>query len=784
MNVFDPSLPRTVSKRTTATAPTLDARPGGGSGDRRPLLSIGHAERLRAGHPGRRRRRAAARHAHPVLRAGGPPGHRRARRAGGARPRGRAGLRRRAARRRARRRAGRPRRRPRPAGPPRGRADHHAHRARQRGRRRPGPRGRRRRLRHEAVRARRAAQPHPRGPAPRPGPRRRGRRVRGTGDDRPARAPGHRRRRAGARDVLRVRGALVPHGAPRQALHPPGAAARDLGRQRLPRPARDRRPHPPPAREARGEARGAEPHPHRARRGLPVPRAVRQLFRRSGLRGRLLIALVLTSALTLVVAAAALLPPLQERLKTQRVEDLQAATEADVPQFEKALLTSLRATQGDTDSARRTDLLFRVQSRANILRQRTGARVVVTDLTPERIYDTDTATPLPSRLLYQSVISGENSRTVSSDSVTVVAQLFPIGMPRKVLARHPEYERFMLITQRPLTDVAAAVEQVRRAFIAAAGIGLVFALLLGVALSTTLSRRLARLRTAAIRIAAEGPDAPTPRDLGRDEVGDLARTLAAMQEALRRQEAARRAFVSTASHELRTPLTSVQGTLELLEEDLRDGRLDTHDAQQQLAGAQGQLQRLGRLANELLDLSRLDANVPMRSEPVELGELCRAVAAEFALQARERDLDIVVEPPPGPCWAAGDPGAVARVVRILLDNALRHSPPGRPIRVVPAYHGEHATVEVCDDGPGVAEEDREIVFERFHRGSAASGAGGFGLGLAIGRGPARRMGAALDLMPRQAGEGARFRLSMRIELPAGSHHTADEAPEVAAQPQA
>ena len=64
-----------------------------------------------------------------------------------------------------------------------------------------------------------------------------------------------------------------------------------------------------------------------------------QLFRRSGLRGRLLIALVLTSALTLVVAAAALLPPLQERLKTQRVEDLQAATEADVPQFEKALVT-------------------------------------------------------------------------------------------------------------------------------------------------------------------------------------------------------------------------------------------------------------------------------------------------------------------------------------------------------------------------------------------------------------------------------------------------------------
>jgi signal transduction histidine kinase len=256
-----------------------------------------------------------------------------------------------------------------------------------------------------------------------------------------------------------------------------------------------------------------------------------------------------------------------------------------------------------------------------------------------------------------------------------------------------------------------------------------------------------------------------------------------VEGALRRREAARRAFVSTASHELRTPLTSLQGTLELLEEDLRDGRLDIGDAQTQLAGAQNQLRRLGRLASELLDLSRLDAAVAMRSEPVELGELCRAVGAEFALQAREREIEVVVEPPPGPCWAAGDPGAVARVVRILIDNALRYSPPGQPVRVVPAYHGEQATVEVCDRGPGVDEHDRELIFERFHRGGAPSGSGGFGLGLAIGRELAERMGGRLELLGPVPGEGARFRLSLKIELPAGSHH-ADEQPEVAAQPQA
>jgi signal transduction histidine kinase len=504
---------------------------------------------------------------------------------------------------------------------------------------------------------------------------------------------------------------------------------------------------------------------------------VRGVLGRSGLRGRLLIALVATSALTLAVAAAALLPPLQERLRTQRANDLEAATIADAGQFERTLRSILEETRGHPQSEVNTALTVGIQRRALNLRQRTGARVVVDDgvpptdpTRPPSVYDTDVAASLPLGQILRTLTAQQDQRTISGGNVTVSVYL-------AVTERQP----FVLVTQKPLTDVAAAVDQVRNAFIAAAGIGLIVAVVLAIALSTTLSRRLARLRAAAVRVAAEGPDAPTPTDHGRDEVGDLARTLATMQEELRRQEAARRAFVSTASHELRTPLTSLQGTLELLEEDLRDGRLDTPDAQRQVAAAQVELRRLGRLATELLDLSRLDAAVPLRSEPVELGELCRAVAAEFALQARERDVEVLVEPPPGPCWAAGDPGAVARVVRILIDNALRHSPPEEPVHVVPAYHGERATVEVADRGPGVPDEDRDRIFERFERGSAASGKGGFGLGLAIGRELAGRMDGSLELAP-PGDAGARFVLSLRIELPAGSHH-ADAAVEPAIQPQ-
>ena len=113
------------------------------------------------------------------------------------------------------------------------------------------------------------------------------------------------------------------------------------------------------------------------------------------------------------------------------------------------------------------------------------------------------------------------------------------------------------------------------------------------------------------------------------------------------------------------------------------------DAQRQVATARRGLLRLSTLAEELLDLSRLDAAVALRSEAVELGELARAVAAEFGLRAGERDTAIEVVPPTGPSWGRGDPDAVARVVRILIDNALRYGD-GHDIRVTT---GDDATVE-------------------------------------------------------------------------------------------
>ena len=504
-----------------------------------------------------------------------------------------------------------------------------------------------------------------------------------------------------------------------------------------------------------------------------------------GLRPRLLAALVFTSAVTLAVAALALLPPLQNKLTDQAATDLETATTADAPLFDRDIRASLKRSLDERKSPeeRLSDLGRDIANRAFRLRLRTDARVIVASSVPDAlpIFDTSVAGSGIPRNEILSAISNPVARTIRGDNQVIVVQ--PIDVPDDLAVnrlRVPPTDRtdlsgdFLLVTQKPLTDVSTAVRQVRTAFLAAAAVGLLVAVLLGIALATGIGRRLARLRAAAVRVAEEGPDAPTPRDEGRDEVGDLARALATMQRELRRQEAARRAFVATASHELRTPLTSLQGTIELLEEDLRHGDLDQEDARRQVLGAQRELRRLARLASELLDLSRLDADVSLRAEPVELGELCRAVAAEFELRAAEGDVDLEVPAPPGPCWGRGDPSAVARVVRILLDNALRHAPGSSTVRVVPAYHGENATVAVEDDGPGVIPDDRERIFERFERGSAPSGESGFGLGLAIGRELARKMGGELRLT--DVPSGASFVLELPIELPAGSHPEPQAAP--------
>jgi signal transduction histidine kinase len=465
-----------------------------------------------------------------------------------------------------------------------------------------------------------------------------------------------------------------------------------------------------------------------------------------GLRPRVFAALLLSSAVTLVVAALALLSPLEHRLRTDGERAVFTAIAASRSQFAEIGLA--RATKRPN-----TRELAAVVA---ILRSRTSAQVTVLDHKLSALYspaNQDLDVPDYYAQARRALLTGRGVHTLVGNEL-VAAE------PMRIGENGPTYA---VVLVRHLQYVSSAVQVVQNAFIEAAAVGFGIALLLGIALTTTLLRRLERLREAAGELERRGLDAPLHVDERRDEIGDLTRAFASMQARMRRQEEARHAFVATASHELRTPLASLDGTLELLEDDLDPRRLDLEDARERTSRAREHSRRLSSLATDLLDLSRLDAEVSLRVEPVELGELCRAVAAEFERRASQHGVHIEVHQPSPASWANGDPGAVARIVRILLDNAIGVGPSGSSVEVRMATEGSWAQLVVSDHGPGVPEPERDRIFERFQRGSAAGGHSGFGLGLAIGRELATRMGGSLTLLdsaPDVHAGGARFVLRL------------------------
>jgi signal transduction histidine kinase len=470
-------------------------------------------------------------------------------------------------------------------------------------------------------------------------------------------------------------------------------------------------------------------------------------LRPPGLRVRLVLALLLTSAVTLAVAAVTLLPPLERRLRDEEVHALLSTAQ------------SSRAAFQDADVPRGQEAAT-LAPQIRSLERRANARVVLFDAALQPVVDTrppigggqlDTQ---DARDPFGDAGVALRSGRLVSNTVGGSQGLARVSLPLKINGR-----RYVLAVHERLADVARSVDVVKTAFLNAALVGFAIAVVIGIGLATTLLRRLRRLREAAVRLGERGLSEEAPSDRGRDEIGDLARAFTSMQTQLRAQEEARKRFVATASHELRNPLASLHGVLELADDDLGVEPPDVADAREQVGRARDQSRRLSALAADLLDLSRLDADVELRREPIELGEMCRATASEFELRVRERHLGLRVEAPDEAVWAEADPGGVARIIRILLDNALRFTPLDTPVEVELSHENGFAEISVTDRGPGVQADEQEAIFERFRRGSAQGNGGGFGLGLAIGRELAERMGGSLAL-EHASQAGARFVLRL------------------------
>ncbi len=297
----------------------------------------------------------------------------------------------------------------------------------------------------------------------------------------------------------------------------------------------------------------------------------------------------------------------------------------------------------------------------------------------------------------------------------------------------------VLLLSASLQEVLSEVGLVRQRLLVAGGIVLFIVLIVGYAGAWLFARRIRKLERAAERIAGGRFDEPVV-DLGADEVGELARAFERMRVQLAQLDRARREFIANASHELRTPLFSLGGFLELL----ADEELDEATRREFLATMREQVTRLEKLATDLLDLSRLDAGqLELRREPVVLSELAQAVAEEFAAVARQSGHVVKVEGDGDAC-ALADEQRSLQIVRVLVENALVHTPPGTTVRVRTSRGPQGVSLAVEDDGPGIAPDEAPHVFERFYRvdGTQASGSG---LGLAIARELARLMGGALRL---------------------------------------
>jgi two-component system OmpR family sensor kinase len=340
---------------------------------------------------------------------------------------------------------------------------------------------------------------------------------------------------------------------------------------------------------------------------------------------------------------------------------------------------------------------------------------------------------------------------------------YRVVVPRPIPTKPKGAGNVLLLYAVPLSDLDHTLARVRLLLIFGVLGGTVLALLAGLATAQRAIRPIVELTGAAREIErTQDPRRHVPLPQADDEVAELARTLEGMLQGL---DAARsgteailerqREFVADASHELRTPLTSVLASLELLAEELGGEQADT--AQAALRSAR----RMRRLVGDLLLLARADARRVQPYQPTELDEVVMEAATEIGTVDDAHELRVDVSP----VMVCGARDELHRMVLNLIENAVKHTPPGTHINVFAGAENGDALLIVEDDGPGVPPDLGARVFERFVRGGR-DGARGSGLGLSIVHSVAESHGGSVILESSAAGGGARFEVRLPTVEPA------------------
>lgn len=475
---------------------------------------------------------------------------------------------------------------------------------------------------------------------------------------------------------------------------------------------------------------------------------------RWGIREKLTLLFFAVTLIAVTVNFLIVVPRLELRLRGDRVKDMTATANRISPTLDNIFRTIDPQLASPPESVwvnPVTSFSASVGDRIAILRKETTAGplgpitrfYVVYDPTRE----TDSGSSIQDPIAERAVTSKRQASGISDFGTGLHAQTATPLIDSTGTAVGA------VVYSTSLSGVTATVRQIARRQLLSAMIALAIALVAGLIASSYMARRLRRLEHAAREVASGNFTEPIVVD-SEDEIGEVARAFNTMQDRLGRADRARKAFIANASHELRTPLFSLGGYVELMREE----ELDEETQQEFLDQMHTQIKRMTKLATDLLDLSKIDTgSLAIQPQEVNLAGLARSIKREFEpqVQHHESSIEIKVD---DDLEAICDPDRVAQIVRILVDNALSHTPVGTAIEIDATADSDGVALSVNDDGPGIPQEDLGRIFDRFHTGNKT---GGTGLGLAIARDLAAAMHGSLTVDTGDAGT------KFTLRLPAG-----------------
>jgi two-component system, OmpR family, sensor kinase len=448
----------------------------------------------------------------------------------------------------------------------------------------------------------------------------------------------------------------------------------------------------------------------------------------ANLRNRLVLLIVAITAAAIGFVYLYVVPQLESSLTAEKLRRLERLGDEQAPRLADALQAG--ATEQQVRALVR-EVAQATESRVTLL----AVSDEVGNPTPAFVISDSQAESTAIQSDYESAeVAAEEGSTTSGVETVAGNRVGTSAVPIE-LDGSP---RWVAVLSSTLAEVDDEVALVRRQILIAGAIALAGAALVGFWAAGAAQRRLRRLRRAAEQVARGDFSQSIPIE-SSDELGQLARAFNDMQRRLARLDRSRKEFIANASHELRTPIFSLGGFIELLETE------DPSEEERRafVSEIREAIGRLQKLTADLLDLSKLDADVmELDLQPVDLKARALEIADEFRPRARHRGSRLQVRGR-GYAVAQADPGRVSQIIRILIDNALTHTPEGTTVTVTTVRGENAAELIVGDDGRGIEHRALERVFDRFYSGDSASGSG---LGLAIAHELATRMNGRLAVV--------------------------------------